>query len=102
MIPIKDIVENPHVIHKRYTSFWYFLLQSYEGGVDYTNSMLLQASTNPGMLDSLWNYFVNGVQQNTQTIVGNLFKHPKERVEDYNRRINMSYYYNFCAPIIEV
>lgn len=102
MIPIKDIIENPHPIHKRYVSFWYFLLQSYEGGVDYTNSMLLQASTNPGMLDSLWNYFVNGVQQNTQTIIGNLFKHPKERVEDYNRRINMSYYYNFCAPIIDI
>ena len=102
MIPIKDIVENPHLINKRYTSFWYFLLQSYEGGVDYSNSLLLQANNTPGILDTLWNYFVNGVQQNTQTVRGNLFIHPKERIEDYNRRISMSYYYNFCAPIIDI
>lgn len=99
---IKSIVENPHYINKRYTPYWYFLLQSYEGGIDYTNSMLLQSNKNPGIMDSLWNYFVNGVQQNNQTVKGNLFLHPKERIEDYNRRINMSYYYNFCAPILDI
>lgn len=102
MIPIKDIVENPHTINQRYTAFWYFLLQSYEGGVDYSNSMLLQSNKNPGVLDSLWNYFVNGIQQNNQTVKGNLFIHPKERIEDFNRRTNMSYYYNFCSPIIDI
>lgn len=99
---IKAIIENPHYIHQRYNPFWYFLLQSYEGGIDYTNAMLLQSNKNPGEMDSLWNYFVNGVQQNNQTVKGNLFLHPKERVEDYNRRINMSYYYNFCAPILDI
>lgn len=99
---IKNIAENPHYIHKRYLSFWYFMLQSYEGGIDYTNAMLLQSGKNAGMLDNLWNYFVNGVQQNNQTVKGNLFLHPKERMEDYNRRINMSYFYNFNAPILDI
>lgn len=99
---IKSIIENPHYINKRYTPFWYFLLQSYEGGIDYTNSMLLSSNKPAGLMDNLWNYFVNGVQQNNQTVKGNLFIHPKERNEDYNRRINMSYYYNFCAPILDI
>jgi hypothetical protein len=102
MIPIKDMVESPHPINKRYSPYWDFLLMSYEGGIDYSNSMLINSNQQQGIMDSIFKYFVNGVQQNTQTVYGNLFMHPKERVEDYNRRVNMSYYYNFCAPIIDI
>jgi len=52
--------------------------------------------------DSLVRLFINGQQQQLETIQGNLFMHPKERVQDYNRRVRMSYYYNFCAPIIDI
>jgi hypothetical protein len=99
---IKDMVENPHPIHRRYCSYWDFLLQSYEGGVDYSNSLIANQAQPGNFLDSIVRIFINGQQQNTQTIQGNLFMHPKERVDDYNRRVRMSYYYNFCAPIIDI
>lgn len=99
---IKDMIESPHPIYRRYNAYWHFLLQSYEGGVDYSNSMVLNSNQQQGILDAMFKYFVNGIQQQNQTVYGNLFMHPKERVEDYNRRVNMSYYYNFCAPIIDI
>ena len=99
---IKHLVKNPHPIYKRYANYWNFLLESYEGGLDYTNAMITKDGKNAGVLNTMWNYFVNGIQQNTQTTNGNLFMHPKERDQDYNRRVNMSYYYNFCAPIIDI
>lgn len=101
---IKDLVEHPHKINSRYSAYWDFLLQSYEGGIDYSNSRVLNSNQQgqTGIFDNLWRLFINGQQQDTKMIYGNLFMHPKELVEDYNRRVNMSYYYNFCAPIIDI
>lgn len=100
MIAIKDMVENPHPIYLRYKPYWDFLLQSYEGGIDYAGSVVQQS--NQGLFDSIFRVFINGQQQTTQTLTGNLFMHPKERVADYSKRLQMSYYYNFCAPIIDI
>lgn len=99
---VKDLVKDPHWIHRRYTPFWDFLLQSYEGGIDYTNARILNQQIGSGIFDSQFRLFINGVQQDTRTVYGNLFIHPKEKVEDYNRRVGMSYYYNFCSPICDI
>ena len=100
--PVKDLIETPHQIQRRYHGFWEFLLQSYEGGIDYSNSRVLHQQQYGAPFDSMWNLYVNGQAQNTQIIYGNLFMHPKERADDYNKRVGMSYYYNFCAPIIDI
>ena len=99
---IKDIIEAPHWIQRRYHGYWEFLLQSYEGGIDYSNSRVLHQQQYGAPFDSMWNLYVNGQPQNTQIIYGNLFMHSKERADDYNKRVGMSYYYNFCAPIIDI
>lgn len=100
---IKDMVENPHEIYVDNAAYWNFLLQSHEGGLAYTNAMITGRTPQQeaSILGSLFRYFVNGKQQ-ASAIAGNLFMHPKEKTEDYNRRVNMSYYYNFCAPIIDI
>lgn len=103
MTRIKDMIESPHQINLRYRAYWDFLLQSYEGGIDYSNSKVLNQQSSSGLYNEQFRLFINGIQQNTQSINnGNLFMHPKERVDDYNRRVNMSYYYNFCSPIIDI
>ena len=99
---IKDLVSTPHWIQRRYHGYWEFLLQSYEGGIDYSNSRVLHQQQYGAPFDSMWNLYVNGQPQNTQIIYGNLFMHSKERADDYNKRVGMSYYYNFCAPIIDI
>ena len=99
---IKDMVENPAPVYKQNFSFWNFLLQSYEGGVDYTQSHVVGGGQSTSLLGSMFKYFVNGVEQKTTQLGGNLFKHPKELTQDYNRRLEMSYYYNFCAPVIDI
>ncbi len=100
---IKSMVDNPHWINLKNKAYWNFLLMSYEGGVDYTNAAVIGSANNnnQGILDQ-FRYFVNGEQQVGKTIYGNLFQHPKEKTEDYNRRVFSSYYYNFCAPIIDI
>lgn len=102
---IKDAVEKPHTVWSANVDFWNFLMQSYEGGIRYTNSLITgNNKSKGGFLNSLMTFFVNGVDQSKQIteISGNLFQHPKEKTEDYNRRLNMSYYYNFCAPVIDI
>lgn len=99
---IKNLVKNDHKIHRRYWSYWDFLLQSYEGGLDYCNARVSLSSTSNNYLDQQWRLFINGIQQQTTTVYGNLFMHTKERPEDYNRRVAMSYFYNFCAPIVDI
>lgn len=101
MANIKDIVGNPHWVYSRNVSVWEFLLQSYEGGSDYTNASISQSAA-PGLWDSLYQIFVNGKKQDSTFVSGNLFMHPRERTVDYQRRMSMSYYYNFCAPIIDI
>lgn len=98
---IKDLAENTHPIHKRYCSYWQFLLSSYEGGIDYTN-----AAINEGSSNTFWNklvkIFAGGTRMSNPRLSGNLFPHKKERMEDFSSRVEQSYYYNFCAPIIDI
>lgn len=99
MANIKDLVNNPHPIYSQYVNYWHFLLNSYEGGVDYTMGEIsgIRANNNNGIIDVK----VNGKKLQDRKR-GNLFKHKKERDEDYIDRVNMSYFYNFCAPIIDI
>lgn len=102
---IKDAVDNPHPVYAGNVANWEFLLQSYEGGVAYSNALITGDNrTKGGWINSLVTYFVNGVDQSREIgeISGNLFRHPKEKTQDYNRRLNMSYYYNFCSPVIDI
>jgi hypothetical protein len=91
---IKSIVENPHPIYRDNLDYWNFLLQSYEGGKSYT-----LADINDSGRDGLIR--VNGKDFELRNR-HNLFQHKKERSDDYKLRIEMSYYYNFCAPIIDI
>jgi hypothetical protein len=101
MNPIKEMIDNPHWVNTKYKGYWDFLLQSYEGGIDYTSAMITQ-QPNVGLWDSLFSVYVNGKKLDTTSVSGNLFMHPRERTQDYQRRLNMSYYYNFCAPILDI
>lgn len=94
---IKEMADNPHPIFNKYFNYWNFLLQSYEGGVDYTQSSLEEAVDRTTGMKVL----VNGKELNSQRNV-NLFQHAKERGDDYKKRVQMSYYYNFCSPIIDI
>lgn len=100
MSQIKEIIENPHWVHRRYCAYWNFLLQSYEGGIDYTGATINNGQ-NTTTWDSMFNIYVNGIKQEPR-VTGNLFLHPKERTHDYAKRLEMSYYYNFCAPILDI
>lgn len=98
MSSIKDLIDNPHSTYSRNLHYWNFLLQSYEGGIAYTNGFVSPVMASS---DGVIQVKVNGVVLKDKT-GGNLFKHKKERHEDYKERIDMSYYYNFCAPIIDI
>lgn len=100
---VKDVIENPHPISRANKAYWDFLLNSYEGGVDYCNAFIqTKTASDIALKDSLFKVFVNGKELLQSITSGNLFKHPKERVDDYNERLRMSYYYNFCAPVIDI
>lgn len=101
MTNIKDMVKIPHPIWTRNALYWNFLLDAYEGGIDYTGALIYQ-SKQQSAIRSIWRYFVNGKEQSDQLQSGNLFAHVREKTVDYNRRLQMSYYYNFCAPIIDI
>lgn len=96
---IKDIVEYPHVVYQKYCQYWNFLLQSYEGGPDYTNSFINKYSIKD---DNNFRVYVEGKLLTSTEISGNMFQHKKERTDDYNDRMRMSYYYNFCSPVIDI
>lgn len=98
---IKDIVENPHPVYQYNFNYWNFLLQSYEGGRIYCNADLPGSAANMS-LDRMFKVYVEGKEVLNRQISGNLFSHPKERMDDYNNRVRMSYYYNFCSPIIDI
>lgn len=95
---IKSLVENPHPVYSRYVNFWSFTLDAYEGGIDYTRADVYQQHNNSGIIDTIK---VNGKKLESAAN-SNLFRHKKERSDNYVERIRMSYYYNFCAPIIDI
>lgn len=98
---IRDIVEEKHSIYKCYARYWDFLLSSYEGGVDYTNAEIpFSLQTRPG--SDVIPVYANGQLLTSKQLSNNLFMHAKERQEHFNQRIRMSYYYNFCQPVIDI
>ena len=101
MSDIKDIVENPHSINKTYRDYWDFLLDSYEGGVDYCQAQIGSSTGVNGLKSWVFKILAGGKALATKKS-GNLFQHPKEREQDYEDRLRMSYYYNFCSPIIDI
>lgn len=94
---IKNMVENPHPVNATYTDYWNFLIESYEGGIDYTRSHIVKSSLGLEYIKIK----VNGKILNSYAN-SNLFQHPKEKNEDYGKRVSMGYYYNFCAPVIDI
>lgn len=99
MANIKDLIENPHLVYQRNINYWNFLLDSYEGGADYTSAFVRNSSLDKQV--SSLTVKVNGKTLNKRANT-NLFMHKKELTEDYQSRIDMSYYYNFCAPVIDI
>lgn len=97
---MKNLVENPHDIYTNYVGYFKFLLLSYEGGIDYCKGMIPQSALS-SLKDWAFKIFAGSSELKSNTS-GNLFIHPKERVQDYNERLRMSYYYNFCSPIIDI
>lgn len=95
MTGIRDLVENPHPVYRKNFDYFKFLLDSYEGGKDYCEAKV--GSVGKGIAK----VYVNGHELVTSKN-NNLFQHPKERHEDYQSRLDMAYYYNFCAPIIDI
>lgn len=99
---VKDIIETKHPIYISNVNYWDFLLQSYEGGKDYTNAFVSGNTAQTSLKDYMFRVFIQGKEQVQNIQQSNLFRHPKERTEDYNERMRMSFYYNFCAPIIDI
>lgn len=91
MSDIKTFLDSRHFIYGKYCSFWNFLLTSYEGGKEYVKDDYV--TSQKVTLDG------KALDLDAGT---NLFKHTKEREDDYRQRVKMSYYYNFCAPIIDI
>ena len=102
---IKDLVDVPHKVFSTYHDYWSFLLDSYEGGVDYCNAFISgSGAASRGLLNYVTRAFkvFAGSTEMKLSKSGNLFMHPKERDVDYNDRLRMSYYYNFNDPIIDI
>ncbi len=104
MSGIKEIIDSPHPVYTANLAYWNFLLQSYEGGKNYTNATVLTGSAHDGnILDNMFvKVFAGGKQIDKSSVEGNLFRHVRETNADFATRIKMSYYYNFCAPIIDI
>lgn len=101
MPSVKNLIESPHTIFNMYHDFFDFLLSSYEGGLDFCKGHIGQSTSQNSLKNWAFKIFAGSVELKTQRS-GNLFMHPKERWQDYNDRLQMSYYYNFCAPIIDI
>jgi len=101
MSSVKNLIEEPHWVYKMYHAYWSFLLDSYEGGIDYTKGDVAQPGVGSGLKNWAFKIFA-GSRELQQSYAGNLFMHPKERGVDYRERLKMSYYYNFCSPIIDI
>jgi len=101
MTEIRELIENPHSIFEANHNYWNFLLESYEGGPDYCKGLITQTSGVSAFKNWAFKIFAGSREMKSFTR-GNLFMHPKERNEDYNDRLRMSYYYNFCSPIIDI
>ncbi len=98
MSELRDLIDNPHPVYVREAKNWQFFLDSYEGGPAYT-----QASINTGPTGGTGiKVFAGGKEIRDTKHQSNLFPHAKERDEDYQVRLAMSQYFNFCAPVIDI
>jgi len=104
MSGVKEIIDSPHPVYVANLSYWNFLLQSYEGGIGYTNAMVQTGSSHNGdiLKDMFVKVFAGGKEVGKESAEGNLFRHVRETNADFATRQKMSYYYNFCAPIIDI
>lgn len=101
MSSVRDLIDSPHFIFKNYHDYWAFLLDSYEGGIDYCQATVGQSTSQNSLKNWAFKIFA-GTKELRSQIQGNLFQHPKERWQDYQDRLQMSYYYNFCNPVIDI
>lgn len=101
MSSIRDLIESPHQVFKNYKDYWDFLLESYEGGPDYCKGAISQSTTMNNLKNWAFKIFAGSTEMK-RSKSGNLFMHPKERPQDYDERLQMSYYYNFCDPIVDI
>lgn len=101
MSTIKDLVDYPNNVFREYQAYWSFLLESYEGGIDYCQGMIARTTSANSLKAWAFKIFAGSTEIKTSRS-GNLFQHPKERDIDYYERLRMSYYYNFCSPIIDI
>ncbi|MCK4818739.1 hypothetical protein KA005_23405, partial [bacterium] len=98
---VKEIIDSPHPVYLNNLAYWNFLLQSYEGGINYTNATGSRHDGN--ILSELFvKVFAGGKEVSNNQVEGNLFRHIRETNADFATRTKMSYYYNFCAPIIDI
>ncbi len=104
MSGIKEMIDSPHPVYLQNVGYWNFLLQSYEGGRNYTNSAIRTGSGRDGNIlkDIFVKVFAGGKEVTPGQVEGNLFRHVRETNSDFDTRQKMSYYYNFCAPIIDI
>src|SRR3990167_1815210 len=87
---IKDLVDAPHKVFSTYHDYWSFLLDSYEGGVDYCNAFISgSGAASRGLLNYVTRAFkvFAGSTEMKLSKSGNLFMHPKERDVDYNNHL---------------
>lgn len=88
---IKQMVESPHPVYSKNLEFWKFLLNSFEGGQDYIGVAYvdqIKVKASGEAVDLL--------------LTTHLFQHEKEKQESFKKRVKMAYYFNFCAPIIDI
>lgn len=103
MSSLKELIDNPHPVHKSYWDVWRFYLESYEGGPDYTRATVNSGQTTGGsLLEKFMIKVFAGGKEVKEMTTSNLFKHSKEMDSDYSKRLAMSQYYNFCAPVIDI
>lgn len=103
MANLKDLIDYPHHIYKTYFETWRFYLDSYEGGAEYTRASVNTGQTSGGsLLDKFMIKVFAGGKEVKDMVQSNLFKHAKETDKDYQTRLSMSQYYNFCAPVIDI
>jgi len=104
MSGVKEIIDSPHPVYCSNLSYWNFLLQSYEGGINYTNATVLTGNSGDrNIISELFvKVFAGGKELSKKNVEGNLFRHVRETDADFSTRVRMSYYYNFCSPIIDI
>ncbi len=68
-----------------------------------TKEELLKCHRDYELYSDEWRYFISSYFGGRVYKDGNyLLQHPFESITNYNRRKEISYYYNYCAPIVDI